>query len=182
LGALLSAVVYARVASEATVVAAARTVYRGEMLQRSDLTAVRVRSDTLPDTVPASRLEGLVGQRAVFDLPAGAVVAGAAVAPSVVPSPGRAAVGLKLATGRAPEALLLPSSPVRLVALPPSATDAAPGDRLAGKTYPARVIGHVPGPDGTSLVLDVDVAEAQAPTIALLGAQDRIAVVRDAGR
>ena len=182
LGALLSAVVYARVASETTVVAAARTVYRGEVLDAEDLTTVRLRGGTLPDTVPAADLDALVGQHAVFDLPAGTVVAGAAVAPTTVPAQGRAAVGLRLATGRAPEALLLPSAPVRLVALPPAATDAAADDELTGKTYPGRVIGHVPGPDGTSLVLDVDVAADQAPTIALLGAQDRLAVVRDAGR
>jgi hypothetical protein len=182
LGALLSSVVYARVASETTVVSAARTVYRGQALERADLTTVRLRGGTLPDTVPAAELERLVGQRAVFDLPAGAVVAGAAVASAALPAEGRAAVGLKLATGRAPEALLLPSSPVRLVALPPASTEAAADDKLAGKTFHARVIDHAPGADGVSLVLDVDVAAAQAPTVALLGAQDRLAVVRDAGR
>lgn len=182
LGALLSAVVYARVASETTVVAAARTVYRGEVLEADDLTTVRLRGGTLPDTVPAADLDALVGQHAVYDLPAGTVVAGAAVGEVAVPAEGRAAVGLKLATGRAPEALLVPSAPVRLVALPPAATDAAADDELSGKTYPARVLGHAPGADGTSLVLDLDVAADQAPTIALLGAQDRLAVVRDAGR
>lgn len=182
LGALLSYAIYARVASETTVVAAARTVYRGEVLERADLTTVLLRGGTLADTVPAADLERLVGQRAVFDLPSGTVVAGAAVAASAVPAEGRAAVGLRLVTGRAPEALLLPSAPVRLVALPPASTDAAADDQLAGKTYAARVIDHVPGADGASLVLDLDVDEAQAPTIALLGAQDRLAVVRDAGR
>jgi hypothetical protein len=182
LGALLSYVIYARVASETTVVSAARTVYRGEVLERADLSTVRLRGGTLPDTVPAADLERLVGQRAAFDLPSGAVVAGAAVASSALPAEGRAAVGLKLVTGRAPEALLFPSSPVRLVALPPASTEAAADDRLTGKTYAARVIDHAPGVDGASLVLDVDVAAAQAPTIALLGAQDRLAVVRDAGR
>jgi hypothetical protein len=182
LGALLSYGIYARVAAETTVVSAARTVYRGQVVDRADLATVRLRGGTLPDTVPAADLQRLVGQRAVFDLPAGTVLAGAAVAPSTVPGQGRAAVGLKLVTGRAPEALLVPSSPVRLVALPPAATDTKADDKLAGKTYAARVIDHAPGADGASLVLDVDVAAAQAPTIALLGAQDRLAVVRDAGR
>jgi hypothetical protein len=182
LGALLSYVVYAHVAAETTVVSVARTVYRGQVIERPDLTTVRLRGGTLPDTVPAADLERLVGQRAVFDLPVGSVVAGAAVAASAVPGEGRAAVGLRLAAGRAPEALLFPSSPVRLVALPPASTEASADDKLAGKTYRARVIDHVPGADGASLLLDVDVAAAQAPTIALLGAQDRLAVVRDAGR
>ena len=182
LGALLSAVVYARLASETTVVALAGTVYRGEAIERDDLTTVRLRGGTLPDTVPAERLESLVGQRAVFDLPAGSVVPAAAVAPVSVPAQGRAAVALRLVTGRAPEGLLPPGSPVRLVALPAASTQTGAADALAGKTYRARVIEQVPGVDGASIVLTVDVDQRQAPTVALLAAQERMTVVRDAGR
>lgn len=182
LGALLSAVVYARLASETTVVALAATVYRGEAIERDDLTTVRLRGGTLPDTVAAERLESLVGQRAVFDLPVGSVVPAAAVAPVAVPAQGRAAVALRLVTGRAPEGLLPPGSPVRLVALPAAATQTGAADALAGKTYRARVVEQVPGVDGASIVLTVDVDQRQAPTVALLGAQERMTVVRDAGR
>jgi len=180
LGALLSYVVYARVASETTVVAVAATVYRGEVVERADLTTVRLRQGSLPGTVPATGLERLVGQRAVYDLAAGSVLSAGSVAATSVPAEGRAAVGIKLASGKAPEVLLLPSSPVRLVALPPAASSAA--DRLSGKTYPARVIDQAPGADGASILVNVEVDQAQAATIALLAAQERIAVVRDAGR
>ena len=86
LGALLSYVVYARVAEETTVVSAAQTVYRGEVLERADLSTVRVRGGTLPDTLPAADLDQLVGQRAVFDLPAGTLVTGAAVSTAELPT------------------------------------------------------------------------------------------------
>ncbi len=152
------------------------------MLEREDLTTLRLRGGTLPDTVPADRLESLVGQRAVFDLPAGSVVSSAAVASVAVPADGRAAVALKLVTGRAPEGLLPPGSPVRLVALPAAATQGGAADSLAGKTYQARVVNQVPGVDGASIVLTVDVDQGQAPTVALLAAQERMAVVRDAER
>lgn len=182
LGALLSYLVYARVAAETTVVAAARTVYRGQLLSADDLTTVRLRGGTLAGTIPAGELDGLVGQRAVFDLPAGSVVAAGSVAATAVPLEGRAAVGVLLPSGNAPQGLLLPDSPVRLVALPPPANGAATTDQLSGKTYAARVIDTTPGADGTSTLLDVDVEQAQAPTIALLAASQRLAVVRDAGR
>ena len=39
-----------------------------------------------------------------------------------------------------------------------------------------------PGADGTSILVNVDVEAGAAPTIAMLAAQDRIAIVRDAGR
>lgn len=182
LGALLSYVVYARVAAEATVVALAATVYRGEVVERGDLTTVRLRAGSLPDTVPAADLDLLVGQRAVYDLPAGSVLSAGSVAATSVPADGRAAVGIKLASGRSPEALLLPASPVRLVALPPASASTSASDDLSGKTYTARVLGQAPGADGTSILLDVEVDQAQAATIAMLAAQERIAVVRDAGR
>jgi hypothetical protein len=44
------------------------------------------------------------------------------------------------------------------------------------------VIDQSPGADGTSILVNVDVEAGAAPTIAMLAAQDRIAIVRDAGR
>lgn len=180
LGALLAYAVYAKVATETSVVTMTRTVYRGEAIGADDLARVVVQGDSFPQAVPASGLETLVGKRAAFDLPEGSLVSTGSVTDVDIPRAGNAVVGLKLATGRAPAALMLPSSPIRLVALP--AADAATADQLAGKTYTARVIDQVPGADGTSIVSNVEVAAAQAPTIALLAAQDRLAVIRDPGK
>jgi hypothetical protein len=44
------------------------------------------------------------------------------------------------------------------------------------------VIDQSPAADGTSILVNVDVEAGAAPTIAALAAQDRIAIVRDAGR
>ncbi|WP_375430131.1 SAF domain-containing protein [uncultured Friedmanniella sp.] len=181
LGALLSYVVYTRVASEATVVAVAETVYRGEVIEAGDLTTVRLQGGVLPDAVPAADRDRLIGRRAVFDLPAGSVVASGSVADTAVPAEGRSVVGLLLPAGNAPADLLLPGAPVRLVALPPSAATGAQ-ERFVGTNYLARVVDQSPGADGVSTMLDVDVQAAQAPAIALLAAQQRVAVVRDAGR
>lgn len=182
LGALLSYVVYAHVASETTVVSVASTVYRGEVLEADDLTTVRLQGGALPGAVPAGQLDTLVGQRAVFDLPAGSVVATTSVAATALPVEGRSVVGVLLPGGSAPQGLLLPSSPVRLVALPPASSSTGTKDALAGKTYAARVVDSAPAADGTSTMLNVDVAQAQAASIALLAASSRLAVVRDAGR
>jgi hypothetical protein len=181
LGSLLSYVIYARVAAETSVVAVAHTVYRGETIELGDLTTISIRSGTLPRVVPASQLSSLVGRHAVFDLPEGSVVSSAALADTAVPDVGRAVVGLKLSAGRTPTSLLLPSARVRLVALP--AVDAAStADKLSGRIYAARIVDQSAGADGTSILVNVDVEADQAPTIALLAATDRIAVVRDAGQ
>ena len=182
LGGLLSYVIYARVATESAVVAMAATVYRGEVIEAGDLTSITLSGDPSVPTVPADQAASLVGQRAAYDLVDGSLVAPSAVTPAAIPAAQRAVVGLRLAGGRAPADFLVPGAPIRLVALPP--TDAQPGveDPYAGKTFAARAVSSQPGPDAGSLFVDVDVPAAQAPTIALLGAQDRLSVVRDAGR
>ena len=180
LGGLLSYVIYSQVATEATVVAAAHTVYRGEAIERDDLTTVTLRRGSVAAAIPAAQIDDLVGQRAVFDLAEGSVVSKVAVGAVVIPPDGQSVVGLKLSGGRAPNNLLLPDSPIRLVALP--VNDTADRDKLAGSVYVGRVVDQSAAADGTSTLVNVEVSSAQAPAIAALAAQDRIAVVRDAGK
>jgi hypothetical protein len=181
LGGLLSYMIYARVASETAVVAAAHTVYRGETIEQGDLTTITLRGGSLPQAVPAARLADLVGKRAAYDLVEGSVIPSIAVVEEAIPAEGRAIVGLKLAPGRAPSNLLLPSSLVRLIAMP-AAADSSTTDKLERSIFIGRVVDQSPGADGTSILVNVDVEAGAAPTIAMLAAQDRIAIVRDAGR
>jgi hypothetical protein len=183
LGGLLSYTIYARLADETAVVSVAQTVYRGEVIDATDLTTLTLQGNTIAAAVPAADLESMIGKRAAVDLVAGSVLVGSAITEESIPAPGRAVVGLKLSAGRAPTSLLIPSAAVRLVALP--AADAASPDAeddLAGDTFTARVIDQADGADGTSILVNVDVAADQAALIAQLAAQDRIALVRDAGR
>jgi hypothetical protein len=174
LGGLLAYAVYARVSTETRVLSVASTVYRGEVVEASDLTTVVLHGPPPGATVGAADQASVLGKRAVFDLPAGALVAPGSLTDATVPDPGRSVVGLRLATGRAPATLLVPSAPVRIVALPAPSNGTGAKDSLVGKTYAGRVV--------PSAVVDVEVDAGQAPTIASLGAQDRIALVRDAGR
>ena len=157
------------------------TVYRGETIEQSDLAAITVRGDSLPHAIPAAQLGDLVGKRAAFDLIEGSIIPSTAIVEQAIPAEGRAIVGLKLAPGRAPGNLLLPSSAVRLIALP-TAADGSTADKLVGSIFVGRVIDQFPAADGTSIMVNVDVDAGAAPTIAMLAAQDRIAIVRDAGR
>lgn len=182
LGGLLSYAVYSEVTTETTVLALSTTRYRGEVVEAADLTTVTVQGDMADRTVPVGDQATVVGKRAVFDLPRGSLVAPGSVADAAVPQAGSAVVGLRLATGRAPGGLLVPSAPVRVVALPAAGGSTGRADALAGKTYLGRVVSATPGVDGTSVVVDLEVAADQAPAIALLAAQDRVALVRDAGR
>ena len=183
LGALLSYVVYSRVAAETPVVIMADTLYRGETVEASDLAVTRLSGETVAKSVPAWQLRTLVGRTAVFDLPEGTILTPGTIAEVAIPAEGHAVVGIKLATGRAPAALLTPGSRIRLVALPDaSAADSEATDNLGGKTYQATVIDQAPGADGASIAINVDVKSGQAPTIATLAAADRLVVIRDPAR
>jgi hypothetical protein len=76
---------------------------------------------------------------------------------------------------------LLPSSRIRLIAMP-AAADSSSTDELANSIFVGRVVDQSPAADGTSILVNVDVDAAVAPTIATLAAEDRIAIVRDAAR
>jgi hypothetical protein len=183
LGALLSYFVYTRVVTESAVVIMADTVYRGDTVEASDLAVTRLSGETAAKSIPASQLRTLVGQKAVYDLPEGTILVPGGIGEVLIPADGRAVVGLKLATGRAPAPLLTPGSHARLVALPgTSSSGQQASDKLAGKTYQASVIDQEPGPDGVSVLINVEVESGQAPTIAMLAASDRIVVVRDPAR
>jgi hypothetical protein len=179
LGGLLSYIIYARVATETAVVAAAHTVYRGEAIDQGDLATITLRGGTLPHTIPAAELADLVGKRAAFDLVEGSIVLSTAVIEAASPTEGRAIVGVKLSPGRAPSNLLLPSSRVRLIAMP-AGTDSTTTDKLEGTIFVGSVIDQSQATDGTSILVNVDVEADAAPTIATLAAQDRVAIVRDA--
>ncbi|HLL63236.1 MAG TPA: SAF domain-containing protein [Propionibacteriaceae bacterium] len=178
LGGLLSYAIYARLANETAVVTVAQTVYRGEVIDAADLTTITLQGNTIARAVPAADLDTLIGKRAAADLVAGSVLVASAVTDEAIPESGRAVVGLKLSAGRTPTSLLLPSAAVRLVALPSQNGS----DSLTGDTFTARIIDQANGPDGTSILVNVDVSADQAAIIAQLAAQDRIALVRDAGR
>lgn len=181
LGGLLSYVIYARLANEISVVTVAQTVYRGEVIDAADLTTLTLQGSSIAQAVPATDLEAMVGKRAAVDLVAGSVLVAPAVSDEVIPAEGRAVVGLKLSAGRTPTSLLIPSAAVRLVALP-APDNGQGGDDITGDTFIARIVDQTNAADGTSILVNVEVAANQAAVIAQLAAQDRIALIRDAGR
>jgi hypothetical protein len=187
LGGLLSYLLYAQVAAQSAVVAMSRTVHRGAVIQATDLTTTTVNGATKVSTVPAAELQSLVGKRAAYDLVEGSLVPAAAVDTPPLPAAGRAVVGLKLDQGRAPFGLLPASSQVRLVPVP-AGEQATAGQPAAaqsanpGPIYLGRVVDVTDGADGTSVLINVDVPEADAAAIAQLAAQNRIAVLREADR
>lgn len=179
LGALLSYVIYDRVAAESAVLIMTKTVYRGTVITAGDLAPATVSGAVASDPIPADQVDELIGQTAIYDLIAGSVVPSGAIGELVVPPEGRAVVGIRLVEGRSPIGLLHPGSAIRLIAIPPEGAEPDFTDQYTGSAYPAKVVDASEGVDGMSVLVNVDVPADQAATVALLAARDRLAAVRD---
>lgn len=179
LGALLSYVIYAKVAAESSVLIMTKTVYRGSVIMAEDLAPVTISGTGAGNAVAADQADELIGRTAIYDLVAGSIVPAGAIGEVIIPAEGRTVVGLRLVEGRAPAGLLHPGSVVRLIALPPEGAEPDFTDQYTGGAYPAKVVDAVDGADGMSMLVNVDVAADQAATVAFLAAQERLAAVRD---
>jgi hypothetical protein len=174
LGAGAAAVAFRSVSSTVPVVAAARTIERGTVIERADLAVVQVGVDPALSPVPGDRVEELVGLRAVWDTPQGALLTLDAVSDEVLPGQGRSVVGVSLADA------LLPGEPLRVgdaVRLVP--TSGGTGEEVVADPWPARVVGLYPDAETSTTLVSVELAAQDAAPVAALVAEGRIALVLD---
>lgn len=174
LGGLGSAFLYLQLADAHAVVRVTRTIYRGEVVQASDLDAITLGAAVGLRTVPATEAASLIGQTALTDLPSGSLLVPGSLGPPEVES-GVTRIGLKLAPGRLPISPLPAGTPILLVAVAKD-TQSEPD----GASVIAEVATAPSSQTDGSLVLDVSVPAAQAERIARLAALDLIVVVRRA--
>lgn len=170
LGGLGSAYLYMNSTTSQQVLVMARLVHRGQVIQPNDITITTIGAAPGVAVTEASELDSLIGQSALVDLPAGALVGPNAIGPAV-PPPGKAQIGLKLSPGRVPASPIQPGTKVILVRL-----DEAKKDETG---FPAEVA-HAPteAGQGEALLLDVWVDAASAPLLANLAANDHLALIR----
>src|SRR5512132_2607289 len=118
LGALFGVWAYTSVTTAQEVVAARSSVQRGELISREDLVTVRIGVDPALSPIPATELDGVVGQRAAMDLPAGGLVTRDSITATVVPAHDMSVVGVALPAALLPGEPLRAGDQVRVVATP----------------------------------------------------------------
>lgn len=175
-GALGAAYLAQVVGQTVPVVAVARDVAAGDVIERADLTIANLSSDPALSPIPAADLAGLVGQRAAAALTAGSLLTEAAVTDQVLPAAGQSLVGVALTTAQMPAEPLRAGDRVRIVDTPVSQ-----GEPPA--TTPASINGQVvsvTGPDSSGLiVVNVTVPTGRAADLAARVATGRVALVLD---
>lgn len=175
-GALASAWAWNQGQESQPVVLIAKDVARGQQIQASDLTTTNLGRAAGVSVVPASEADSLIGQYARTDLPAGSLPGADSVGEQAV-APGMTHVGLRLASGRLPAQPMPAGTRVLLVAVPgPMDDSSGPGAQFEAiiVTAPQATT------DGGSYLVDVQVDESIAASVAALAAQERLAMVRKA--
>lgn len=176
--ALAAAFAFSQITTSVAVVGVARDVAAGQALTRADLTVMQVNEGSGLDTVAADRLDAMVGLRATRDLGAGTTLTPTAVADTLVPTRGRAVIGVVAAPGTAPVAGIGPGTVVSLIELADDQPEADGGEASPAEgAVNGRVVAVEPLPDGTGTRVDIEVDAADAERLQRLAAAQRLGVV-----
>jgi len=169
----VGASLYVSAGSKVAVVMVIRTVPAGQVLQRSDLTTVPVSGPVV--AFGASRLPGLVGQRAAVTLQPNMFLQRSMVASGDTLPVGQAEVGVAVRSGQIPADGLTPGDVVQVVQLP------AKDGTGAAQVLVARAVVFSgmpdPGVSGGTL-LTVIVPASGSTAVAAASSAGRVALVR----
>lgn len=181
LGGLASAYVVAQTQTQNDVVMVRANVARGEQIEASDLSTTTVGSLSNLSSVPAAQITQLVGQRALVDLKAGSLLPQSAIGTQPQPADGRSIIGMSLAPGRVMNGTITPGSKLRLVVLPAdSSATSTTTDNQTGQVFEAVMVSTAANTlQGSGELINVEVAEDQAPLIGTMAAANRIVVIKD---
>ena len=155
-------------------------IERGAVVSREALGTVSVGLDPAVQSVPASRLEELVGQRAAVDIAAGALLTPASTTSENVPAAGLSLVGVSVTSAMMPGTRLLAGDRIRVVATLGQQQD--PTLLADPAALDAVVVSVQAGLDSVGqgqTILTVEVPEGDAAGLAAMAATGRVAVVLD---
>jgi hypothetical protein len=180
IGALTAGFVAQRIGTTHDYLAVARPVGAGQEIAAADLLVVRVNNAIGLRPVPANKADQVVGKHAVMALVPGSLITMDQVTDNPIPAPGHQILGLKLKEGMVPQDRLDIGDSVNLVVVPDGtavATDAQANDLAPPRTFAGTVVDVRPGNTDGDVLVDVEVATADAPAAAALAADNRIAVL-----
>ncbi|WP_439382142.1 SAF domain-containing protein [Amycolatopsis lexingtonensis] len=123
-----------------TVLAVARPVSVGHVLERTDVREVEISPADAIATVPAEQATAVLGRRMATSLSPGALLTPGSVGPASVPATGHAIVAVALKPGQFPLEVTPGTSVLVAVTAPPS-TAASPPAQESGQMWTATVTG-----------------------------------------
>lgn len=156
-------------------VALLNDVQRGDVIERTDLVTVQVRTDTPIQAIRAENFQTIVGQVALVDLAAGTLVAPQQFAEQADIPTGQGIVGLSLSVGEYPTAGLRTGDLVRVVAVPAgNAPSNAPAEVLVAQA----VVTEVQSSGGDARFISLTMDTSMADQVAAVAADGRVRLIQ----
>ncbi|MGH9252805.1 MAG: SAF domain-containing protein [Acidimicrobiales bacterium] len=174
LGALAFLFVSARMNETTEVIAVVSDLERGSVIGAADVAVASMVADPRLASLPADRIEDVIGLRASTDLVAGTLLTEASLAAEVVPGDGQTVVGVALTPAQVPGEPLLAGDKVLIVDTP-AAGEAPPSETPTA--IEATVLQTHSRAEAEQVVVDVVVPREDALDLAARVATGRIAVV-----
>ncbi|MCP2325348.1 hypothetical protein HDA40_003855 [Hamadaea flava] len=177
-GALTAGYVVQRIGATHDYLAVARPVGAGAEITAPDLVIVRVNSALGLRPIPAGQARDVVGKHAVMALVPGTLLTLDQLTDDAIPGPGKQLVGLLLKEDRMPATRVRIGASAVLVVIPDKTALSAQNtpELVPPRTIAARVTDVKPGHTEGETLVNVEVATADAPTVAAMAADDRIAL------
>ncbi|WP_410611024.1 SAF domain-containing protein [Amycolatopsis sp. lyj-109] len=151
-----------------SVLAVARPVNVGHVLEPADLHQVEISAADGVATIPAGEVATVLGKPMATSLTVGALLTPGSLGPSTIPAAGQAVVAVGLKAGQFPLELA-PGAPVLVVlattSSPPTSLPAAQGSG-DGLTWAATVTGVARAESDQTTVISLQLPSATAPTLA----------------
>lgn len=174
---LAAIVVYGRVGDRQAVLAMARTVDVGEVVEAKDLRVVQVSADAEVRAVPAADRARVVGRPAAVRLVAGSLLSPAEIGEGTGLPDGMALIGTVLKTGQFPLSLA-PGDTVALVTSASSGSDPMVTTEAASAPPTATVVAVESGVDATgNTAVSLQLPTNTAAMVAGAGAAGRLNLI-----
>jgi hypothetical protein len=177
--ALLFALGSARLGARRAVLAVARAVPAGQLVEERDLTVVRISTDPGLRPLPASARDAVRGRPAAVPLVPGTLLTAAQLGAPATLGPGEAVIGLALKPGQFPPGLAAGASVLVAEAGgdSPGTPPAVGGALRAVRATILEVTAPADAAADPGLVTAVKLPAAAAPALAAAGAAGRVVVV-----
>jgi hypothetical protein len=170
---LLVATLYARAGHRQQVIALAHDVKAGQVIERSDLRAVGIASDSSIKTVALASAPSIIGKAANTNLTAGSVLSPDSVNAAAPLPEGQAIVGASMKPGQYPTGLRTGDRVLVVTTESQSAQSVTAPDSITATVTDIGAATEATGQSTVSLQLDV----ADAPAVANAAASNNLALV-----
>jgi len=184
-GALTAGYVAQRIGATHDYLGVGRPVGKGAEITAADLITIRVNDAIGLKPIAASSLSTVIGKRAAVPLVPGTLLTAEQLTDNPVPGPGNQLLGLALSEDRMPKGRLTVGSSVLLVVTPKNAGvstgTGTPADLVPPRTIVATVVDIKPSTKQGDTIVNVEVSNADAPTVAAMHADGRIVLTMAGG-